>query len=805
MTDFVEINPDTLEIPSQMPLLSVRDIVVFPYMVLPLFVGRPRSVAAIEAALESDRMILLATQQALEVETPSEDEIYRTGTVGVIMRMLKLPDGRIKILVQGVGKARINSFVQAEPYFKVNLEGVAEPPVQGREVEIEALIRTATEQVERIVGYGKALAPDVLVLLEDIRDPGRLADMIISNLGLKAEVAQEVLETLDPVDRLAHVNDILANELSVLSVQQQIQTDAKAEIDRSQREYYLREQMKSIRRELGEEDDRDADLDDLKKAVEAAAMPQKVAEETLKQLRRLERMHPDSSEASILRTYMDWMVELPWSVSTEDRLDLDEAQQVLDEDHYGLEQIKERILEYLAVRKLKNDLKGPILCLLGPPGVGKTSLGRSVARALGREFVRIAMGGMRDEAEIRGHRRTYVGAMPGRIIQSLKTCGTNNPLFMLDEIDKLGSDFRGDPASALLEVLDPEQNSAFSDHYLGVPFDLSQVMFITTCNQIDTIPGPLRDRMEVISLSSYMPDEKVEIARRFLLPKQLEEHGIDGDRLKVAPSALTRMVSTYTREAGVRGLEREIAQICRKAARRVASGYDRTMRVTARNLHRYLGVTKFPDDTARRSEGEVGTATGLAWTPVGGDLIHIETTLTDGKGVLTLTGQLGDVMKESVQTAYTCVRSRRDLLDIDAARFGKHDIHIHVPAGAIPKDGPSAGITMACAIASVFSGQPLNDGIAMTGEVTLRGHVLAIGGLREKALAASRAGMHTVILPAANEKDIAEIPKAVRTTMRFIPVERLEEVFAVVFGGNGPGGSGLVSKPVDEAQLQPLA
>jgi ATP-dependent Lon protease len=782
MTDIEDFELEDMDIPDEMPLLPVRDIVVFPYMVLPLFIGREKSVAAIEAALAGDRMLLLATQKVLEVEEPSPTEIYRTGTVGMIMRMLKLPDGRIKILVQGMGKARIKTYKNLDPYFTVGIETLADQPLLGDVgIETEALIRNARDQVERIVGFGKSMAPDILVLLENIKEPGRLADMIVSNLGLKVEVSQEVLETIDPVARLKRVDEILATELSVLTVQHQIQTDAKSEIDKSQREYVLREQMKSIKRELGDDDDRESEMSDLKSAIEDAGMPEKVEKEALKQLGRLERMHPDSGESSITRTYLEWMSELPWSVSTEDKLDLVRAKEILDEDHFGLDKVKERILEYLAVCKLKGQMKGPILCLLGPPGVGKTSLGRSIARAVGRNFVRVALGGMRDEAEIRGHRRTYVGAMPGRIIQSLKTAGSNNPMFMLDEIDKLGSDFRGDPSSALLEVLDPAQNDAFTDHYMGVPFDLSKVMFVTTCNQIDTIPGPLRDRMEIISLSSYTIEEKTQIARRYLLPKQLEEHGIGPEHLALSDAVLSLVARYYTREAGVRNLERELAHLCRKVARQVAEGRDQLCRITPRNLEKYLGVAKFQDDTEAMQQDEVGTANGMAWTPVGGDLIRIESTLVSGKAHLTLTGQLGDVMKESAQAAYTCVRSRGDVLGIDEKAFDEKEIHIHVPAGAIPKDGPSAGVTMATAIASVHTGWPVRRDVSMTGEITLRGHVLPVGGIKEKVLAAKRAGIKTIVMPAANEKDLADVPKSVQNGIEFVFAERLEDVFAVVF------------------------
>ncbi|MFQ5508681.1 MAG: endopeptidase La [Leptospirillia bacterium] len=796
MTEFSDIDPDEVEVPEILPLLPVRDIVVFPYMVLPLFVGRPKSVAAIEAAIAGDRMIMLATQQVLEAEEPEPASIYRTGTVGMIMRMLKLPDGRIKILVQGVGKAVVTEFLDEPDYFRVAIEVVEDLPCSDLDVETHALIRSVTEQVERIVGFGKVMAPDILVLLENIEEPGRLADMIISNLGLKADVSQEILETLDPVVRLKRVNEILSMELSVLDLQHKIQSDAKSEIDKGQRDYFLREQLKSIKRELGEEEDRDEELKELREQLELSNMPEKVEKEAKKQLTRLERMHPDSSEASITRTYLDWMAELPWSTSTEDKLDLVEARNVLDADHYGLDKIKERILEYLAVCKLKGEVKGPILCFLGPPGVGKTSLGRSIARAVGRNFIRVALGGMRDEAEIRGHRRTYVGAMPGRVIQSLKSAGSNNPVFMLDEIDKLGSDFRGDPSSALLEVLDPEQNVAFTDHYMGVPFDLSKVMFITTCNQIDTIPGPLRDRMEVISLSSYTVAEKVQIARRYLLPKQLEEHGLDEKHLVLSDKVLEQVATRYTREAGVRNLEREIANICRKVARKVAEGKERCYRIAPKNLDSYLGVTKFPGESDARFGDEAGTATGLAWTPVGGVLLQIESTLVRGKGNLTLTGQLGDVMKESAQAAFTCVRSRAEALGIDHEVIAKNDIHIHVPAGAIPKDGPSAGVTMACAMASVLSGQPTLPHVAMTGEVTLRGHVLPVGGIKEKVLAARGAGMTTVIIPKENEKDLADVPREVRSGITFHFADVLDDVFAVAFDRMPDSGmTGTRSKP----------
>ena len=636
-------------------------------------------------------------------------------------------------------------------------------------------MRSIKEQMDKSVSLGKSLLPDVMVLIENIDDPGKLADLVASNLSLKAEQAQEILEITDPGLRLKKISEILNREVELLIVQQKIQSDAKGEIDKTQREYFLREQLKAIQKELGEIDERTEESRELKKKIEDAKMPEKVEKEAIKQLKRLEKMHPDSAEAGTIRTYIDWLNELPWSKSTKDNINLKAAKKVLDEDHYDLERVKERILEYLGVRKLKEKMKGPILCFVGPPGVGKTSLGKSIARALGREFFRMSLGGMRDEAEIRGHRRTYVGAMPGRIIQGIKTAGKNNPVFMLDEVDKMGMDFRGDPASALLEVLDPEQNFAFADHYLGVPFDLSKVMFITTANLIDPIPTPLRDRMEIIYLSGYTAEEKLGIARKFLIPKQLNEHGITGKILKINDSAILQIISHYTREAGVRNLEREIANLCRKVARKIAEGKDKTYRISTGNLSKYLGVPKFlPEEEIEKDE--IGVATGLAWTEAGGDIIYIEATIMKGKGHLTLTGHLGDVMKESAHAALSYIRSKAKTLGINNDIFSKNDIHVHVPAGATPKDGPSAGITMATALASAFTSKPVNKSIAMTGEVTLRGRVLPIGGLKEKALAAKRMGINKIIIPKRNKKDIEDIPKYIKKDMEFIFAETMDDV-----------------------------
>ncbi|HSA77644.1 MAG TPA: endopeptidase La [Nitrospirota bacterium] len=766
----------SIEIPKKLPLLPIRDIVVFPYMVLPLFVGREMSIKAIEVALESNRMIFLTSQKDINVENPSPSDLYSVGTVGVIMRMLKLPDGRIKILVQGVARAKTVKFFQKEPFYQVEIKTFPDvsTPVT---LETEALMRNVKEQIEKLVSFGKVILPDIMVVIENVDDPGKLADLAVANMGLKVEQAQEILEVTDPIQRIKRINEALGKEIELLSMQQKIQADVRGEIDKTQREYFLREQLKAIQRELGETDDRSEDLRELREKIKEAKMPEKAAKEAEKQLRRLERMHPDAAEASMTRTYIEWLADLPWSRATKDNLDLKAAHKVLEDDHYDLEKVKERILEYLSVRKLKEKMKGPILCFVGPPGVGKTSLGKSIARALGREFVRISLGGVRDEAEIRGHRRTYVGALPGRIIQGIKTSGYNNPVFMLDEIDKIGADFRGDPSAALLEVLDPEQNNSFSDHYIGLPFDLSRVMFITTANMTDPIPSPLRDRMEIINLSGYTEQEKLGIAKRYLIPRQMAEHGITERQISIPDKTVLQVISQYTREAGVRNLEREIGHLCRKVARKIAEGEAGLFTITLNNLHQYLGVPKYLPEVEREKD-EVGVVTGLAWTETGGDVLYIEATTMRGKGNLTLTGHLGDVMKESAHAALTYVRSRAGELGINTEQFGKTDVHIHVPAGAIPKDGPSAGVTMATALASVFTNAPVKKDLAMTGEVTLRGRVLPIGGLKEKTLAAKRAGIKTMIIPKQNEKDLDDIPKNLKKDMKFIFVETMDEVIS---------------------------
>jgi len=771
----------SIEIPKKIPLLPIRDIVVFPYMVLPLFVGREMSIKAIDVALEGNRMIFLTSQKDINVENPSPSDLYSVGTVGVIMRMLKLPDGRIKILVQGVARAKTVKFLQKEPFYQVEIKAFPDSPMQVN-LETEALMRNVKEQIEKLVSFGKVILPDIMVVIENVDDPGKLADLAVANMGLKVEQAQEILEIMEPIQRIKRIHEALGKEIELLSMQQKIQADVRGEIDKTQREYFLREQLKAIQRELGETDDRSEDMRELREKIKEAKLPEKAAKEAEKQLRRLERMHPDAAEASMTRTYIEWLAELPWSKATKDNLDLKAAQKVLEDDHYDLEKVKERILEYLSVRKLKEKMKGPILCFVGPPGVGKTSLGKSIARSLGREFVRISLGGVRDEAEIRGHRRTYVGALPGRIIQGIKTAGYNNPVFMLDEIDKIGADFRGDPSAALLEVLDPEQNNAFSDHYIGLPFDLSRVMFITTANMTDPIPGPLRDRMEIIHLSGYTEQEKLGIAKSYLIPRQMTEHGISEKNIAIPDKIVLQVIAQYTREAGVRNLEREIGHLCRKVARKIAEGESGLFTMTNANLHTYLGVPKHLPEVEREKD-EIGVVTGLAWTETGGDVLYIEATTMRGKGHLTLTGHLGDVMKESAHAALTYVRSRARELGINMESFGKTDVHIHVPAGAIPKDGPSAGVTMATALASVFTNKPVKKDLAMTGEVTLRGRVLPIGGLKEKTLAARRAGIKTMIVPKQNEKDLDDIPKNVRKDMNFIFAETMDQVITNALRG----------------------
>ncbi|WP_338668221.1 endopeptidase La [Pseudodesulfovibrio methanolicus] len=764
------------DIPQVLPVLAVRDIVVFNYMILPLFVGREKSVQAVDAALAGDRYILILTQKDEGVEDPSPDDLYMTGTVGMIMRMLKMPDGRLKVLVQGLARAKVKRFTSNDPYHIAELSPIIEPEAGPLSPEQEALVRSSREQSERILSLRGISSADIMSVLNSVSDPGRLADLIASNLRMKVDAAQKILECVEPFRRLELVNEQLLKEVEVASMQNKIQTMAKEGMDKAQRDFYLREQIKAIKRELGDEGDESEEMEELRKGLAASGMPKDVMKEAFKQLRRLESMHAESSEATVIRTYLDWMIDLPWKKLSRDRLDIKKAEEILNADHYDLEKVKERILEYLSVRKLNPKMKGPILCFVGPPGVGKTSLGRSIARSLGRKFHRMSLGGMRDEAEIRGHRRTYIGAMPGRIIQAIKQCGTRNPVIMLDEIDKLGSDFRGDPSSALLEVLDPEQNFSFTDHYLNVPFDLSKVMFVCTANMLDSIPGPLMDRMEVIRIPGYTEQEKTVITRRYIIPRQIRENGLNDDEMAISDKLVAKVVREYTREAGLRNVEREIGTLCRKMARKKAEGDKGPFKITANNLYKLLGPPRFLDDE-KEPTLPPGVAVGLAWTPVGGEILHIEVTTMPGKGKLILTGKLGDVMKESAQAALSIARARADLYGIDPNFADNRDIHVHVPAGATPKDGPSAGVTLVTALISALTDTPVSPDLAMTGEISLRGRVLPVGGIKEKILAAVSRGMKKVLIPAQNKKDLAEIPDELRKRITIKTIEKVDEIW----------------------------
>ena len=774
-----ELVEPMMQIPSELPALPLRDIVIYPFMIVPLFVSRDKSIKAVEEALKDNRMIVLVSQKDVNMEDPAQDDLYAVGTVAIIMRMLKLPDGRIRILIQGLSRSKIDGVHPGGDHVRVSLTPISEPLAPEGSLEVEALVRNVRGSMERAASLGKNISPEVLAIIANLDDAGRLADLSASNLELKVEDAQSVLNISEPVERLRRVNDLLSKEIDVLTVQQEINTQARADIDRSQREYFLRQQMKAIQGELGDGNELFEEIENYRKKILDAKMPENAEEESLRQLKKLERMHPDTAETATLRNWLDIMTELPWSKASKDNLNLKKAEKILDEDHYGLERVKERIVEALAVRKLIAKPKGSILCLVGPPGVGKTSLGRSVARALNRKFMRLSLGGMHDEAEIRGHRRTYVGAMPGRIIQAIQQAETNNPLIMLDEIDKVGADFRGDPSSALLEVLDPEQNSTFRDNYLGITFDLSNVMFMTTANVLDTIQPALRDRMEIISLSGYTEEEKLEIAKRHLIPKQIEENGLAKDDVKFDRKAITKIISEYTQEAGLRHLEREIGKVARKIARKKAEleGEFRPIRVMAEDVKEYLRSPKIFQEGALKKD-QIGTVTGLAWTAVGGDILFIEALKVKGKGKLMLTGQLGDVMQESAQAAFSYAKARSSELGIPDEVIDNFDIHIHLPEGAIPKDGPSAGITMATALVSVLAQRPVRKDVAMTGEITLRGNVLPIGGVKEKLLAARRAKIKTVILPAPNERDLEDLAQEVRDDLNFVFVEHVSQVFA---------------------------
>src|SRR5712692_2201790 len=765
-------------IPDILPVLPLKDVVVFPFIILPLSVSREKSILAVDAALAEQRIIMLIAQKDASNETPKPEDLYQVGTVVAIMRMLKLPDGRIRLLVQGLTRARVDSFLAEEPYLKAKITRLEEKEIP-KELppEHEALLRSVKQNLEKSVSLGKNISPEVMVIAANLDDPARLADLAASNLDLKLEEAQKVLESTDPIDRLRHVNESLAKEITVLTMQQEISTQARGEMDRSQREYYLRQQLRAIQQELGEGEEINEELAHYRQLITERKIPGEAAIEVEKQVKRLERSHPDSAETAIIRTYLDWMTGLPWGVLSSDSEDIERARKILDEDHYDLEKVKERILEYLAVHALKKTLKGPILCFVGPPGVGKTSLGRSIATALGRKFVRLSLGGVRDEAEIRGHRRTYVGAMPGRIVQGIHQAATSNPVFMLDEIDKIGADYRGDPSSALLEVLDPEQNFSFRDHYLGVPYDLSKTLFIATANILDPIQPAFLDRMEVIRLSGYTLEEKKEIARRHLIPKQLEENGLSNANLEFTDTGIEKIIEAYTREAGLRNLEREIGSICRKVAVTVAKGKTRRYRITGPSVEKMLGPVKhFADEVLK--EDQIGVATGLAWTSTGGDMLFVEALAVRGKGSLRLTGQLGDVMKESAQAAMSYARSRGRELGISDDFFETHDVHVHVPEGSIPKDGPSAGITMAAAMISAFTHRKVRRDVAMTGEITLRGEVLPIGGVKEKVLAARQAKFTTVILPKLNRRDVEQIGVRILHGMVFQYVDTVEEVLA---------------------------
>jgi ATP-dependent Lon protease len=790
-------------IPDELPVLPLRDMVVYPFIIAPLSVSRELSIQAVDRALSESRMILLTAQRQKEDEEPTEQDLFTTGTVAVIMRMLKLPDGRIRVLVQGVSRARITSFSGSRPHFQARIERVGDLPYDPSSIEKEALMRSVRRLLDRASSLGKSLPSEVMVIAGSLEDPGRLADLTASNLELKVEEAQEVLDTLDPVARLKRVHDFLKRELDLLSMQREIDSLARDEMDRSQRESYLRHQMKAIMEELGEGNEIAEEVEQYRQKVKKLRLSDEAQEEFTRQLKKLERMHPDSSEATTVRNYLDWLCNLPWGKSTRDNLDLAKAAKSLDEDHFGLEQVKERIIEYLSVRKLQKKGKGPILCFVGPPGVGKTSLGRSIARALGRKFVRLSLGGVKDEAEIRGHRRTYVGAMPGRIVQGLCQAASCNPVFILDEVDKIGSDFRGDPSAALLEVLDPEQNTTFRDHYLGLPFDLSDVMFITTANLLEPIQPAFRDRMEVIRLTGYTEEEKLVIAQRHLVPRQIEANGLKASYIDFSENAIKSLIADYTREAGLRGLERSIAALCRKVARQVAEGRRSKVRIIASSLEGFLGAAPVTRD-AVLEEDAVGTATGLAWTEAGGDVLYVEATVMEGQGKLILTGHLGEVMKESAHAALSYARAWASELGLPGGFFESRDIHVHVPEGAIPKDGPSAGVTMATAMLSAFTGRAIRSKLAMTGEITLRGNVLPVGGIKEKLLAARRSGIRTVLLPHGNRKNLDDLPRTLRRDLKLVLVRHVQEVFDSALVAPVARREARPSKPVaPEPVLQP--
>jgi ATP-dependent Lon protease len=759
---------------KQLPLLPLRGLIVFPSMVIHLDVGRDKSVKALEKSMMENNLIFLASQKEVNIDDPEEKDIYRVGTIARIKQMLKLPNGTIRVLVEGLQRAKLLRFVDIdEGYFLVELEEIED--VHGDYIEEEALMRTLLQYFEQYIKASKKVSKETFATVKDIDEPGRVADIIASHLTLKMKEKLHILELNNIIERLNRLIELINNEKEVLHLEKKIGQRVKKSMERTQKEYYLREQMKAIQQELGDRDGKLGEITQLKEKIAEANMPERVEKVALKELDRYERVPNNSAESSVIRNYLEWLVSLPWSKETVDILDIKRAEKTLNADHYGLDKVKERILEYLAVQQLTKSLKGPILCLVGPPGVGKTSLAKSIAKAINRNFVRISLGGVRDEAEIRGHRRTYVGAMPGRIIQGMKRAGTINPVFLLDEIDKMSNDFRGDPSSAMLEVLDPEQNSTFSDHFIEETYDLSKVMFIATANTLETIPGPLLDRMEIISIAGYTEVEKLHIAKEHLIPKQIKEHGLTKGMLQIRDEALLKLIRLYTREAGVRSLERQIASICRKAAKKIVEDDKKKVIVTEKMLEEILGKPRFRYGQAEQ-EDQIGAATGLAYTTAGGDTLSIEVTLYPGKGNLLLTGKLGDVMKESAQAAFSYVRSRTLELNIDPDFHEKNDIHIHVPEGAVPKDGPSAGITIATALVSALTGRPVRKEVGMTGEITLRGRVLPIGGLKEKTLSAHRAGLTTIIIPEENKRDLDDIPESVKQDLTFIPVRHLDEV-----------------------------
>ena len=795
-----EVNARAGALPDEVPVLPTRGAVIYPYLVVPLFVGRPRSIQALEAAMKENRRIALLAQRNISIDDPGPDDLYQVGTIGEIVQTLPLPDGTVRVMIEGSGRVRVKEYLHAEPFLRARIEPLAEVEQPG--IETEALVRNVIAQFERLINLGRNIPAEALESARRMTDPGRIGDLIAYYAQIPVEVKQQVLEAASQRERLEILAVVLNREIEILEVERKISSRVKQELEESQKEFYLREKMKAIQHELGERDDRTSEIDELRARIKEAAMPEEVEERALKELDRLERMPPASPEVVVVRTYLDWLIAMPWSKRSDEKLDIVEAERILNEDHYGLKKVKERVLEFLAVRKLNPEMKGPILCFIGPPGVGKTSIGRSIARATGRTFVRMSLGGVRDEGEIRGHRRTYVGALPGRIVQGLKNAGTRNPVFMMDEVDKIGIDFRGDPASALLEVLDPEQNNSFSDHYLEVPLDLSEVMFITTGNLRDPIPPALRDRMEIIEFPGYIEEDKLKIAQFFLVPKQLKNHGLTTKHCQFTEAGLRSVIREHTREAGVRNLEREISSIMRKVAKGVAQEKVKATRITPKAVRTYLGPARFRFGIAEK-EDDIGVATGLGWTEFGGDILFIEVTLMKGRGHLLLTGSLGDVMQESGKAAFSYARSRATDLGIDPDFYRGTDVHIHVPAGQIPKDGPSAGITMGTALISALTGRPVHRDVAMTGEITLRGKVLPVGGVKEKILAAHRAGIKTIILPDENRKDLEEIPAHVQQDLKFRFVETMADVLKIALHERKRKEIVFDIPPADRAEAAP--